>query len=710
MMNKNWYKRSYRRMLLDFHIPDWNPEFLSGFDAEEFASCVEAGNMTSATVFANTHTGLCNYPTKVGKHHEGWKGRDGLGEMIEALHRHNIDVIVYYCSIYTDWYWDQHPEARIIDVDGHWGKKKVGNRGSARRFSVLCPNNPGYREFVVAQLEEICANYDFEGVWPDMTFWPGVCYCPTCQERYGNEIGGEIPQVVDWENPEWVRFNRKRQAWILEFMKMISDTVKKAKPGATVAHQAQMFVTTTIKCPTPEASQVTDWLSTDLYGSKYTISFFAKLFYSTSRLLPFEHLNSWCYPGCCEHVVTRTEEQMHANAFSSFSNGGAMVFLDAVDPMGAVHRRNYERVGKVFKKLESYEPYVGGEFCQDVAIYYSFDNLYDSAENGRHLSGQTFATMDLQQDAMGNDVHRNLGENLAKTFLQYNVPYGVITHKDLTRLSDFRVIVLPQVIIMSKEEVDAFRKYVEDGGSLYVSKKTSLVDADGNRQADFQLADVFGVSYQKEVPECISYLTPVGNGKPFFADFSEDYPYTIYDNSLLVEAREGAEVLGLFTPSLTDPKEAKRYASIVSDPPAPATDDPLLVFNRYGKGKVIYSASCMEVMEHDSQREAMVALIRFLAGEESFCFETQAPKSVECTLFHQPEDKRYRLNVLNIQQELPNVPVRDLEVWIDLQGKKTRRAVQVPENKELSFSESDGGVCVTIPEIQDYQMVLVEYD
>ena len=68
-----WFEKSRRRILLDFHIPDWDQEFLSKFDPEEFASLAVKANATAATVFANTCTGVCNYPTKIGVVHSKWK-------------------------------------------------------------------------------------------------------------------------------------------------------------------------------------------------------------------------------------------------------------------------------------------------------------------------------------------------------------------------------------------------------------------------------------------------------------------------------------------------------------------------------------------------------------------------------------------------------------------------------------------------------------
>jgi hypothetical protein len=71
-MKLPWYQRSRRRMLLDFHIAEWDPSFLASFDPKEMPEHVKLANATAMTVFANTHPGLCNYPTKVGKMHEQW--------------------------------------------------------------------------------------------------------------------------------------------------------------------------------------------------------------------------------------------------------------------------------------------------------------------------------------------------------------------------------------------------------------------------------------------------------------------------------------------------------------------------------------------------------------------------------------------------------------------------------------------------------------
>jgi len=706
-METNWHEKYYRRMLLDFHIPDWNPEFLSRFDAEEFADCVASGRMKSATIMTNTHTGLCNYPTSVGKQHDVWKGRDAIGEMIESLHKRDIAVILYYCTIYTDWYWEQHPEARIVDAEGRSEKLLMGSFGNPRRFSVLCPNNAEYRDFVGAQLNELCDRYEFEGVWPDMTFWPTVCFCPSCRDRYTQEFGGEIPSTINWQDPRWVGFQRKRQEWLLEFIRLVTSTIKKRKPEVTVAHQSQTFNHDWLFAPSLEMVEENDWLSADLYGDRHTIGFFAKLFHGVSKRKPFEHLNTWCYPNIHEHVITRTEDELRANVFAAFSNGGAMSFIDAVDPDGNVHRRNYERVAPIFEELERYEPYAGGRLCQDVGIYYSFDNIFDSVENGRSLAPARYC-FQPGVPPQSATAHRSAAVNLAKTLQQWHLPFGVVTRKDLGRLSDYQLIVLPHLIMLDTEEADALRRYVESGGSLYASKNTSLITVEGVRRKDFALSGLFGVSYNGETEPILTYLDPTAAASGLSGEFGGQYPLTLKDSQLLVSPRKDAQVLATITLPYSDPKGTK-YASILTDPPGVRTKYPALVLNRFGKGKVLYAAGVLESMDHHSQRELLVRLLLSLCAQPLW-FEADGPKCVELILFDQPEQGRCLLHLLNIQEPLPNVPVHGMTVRLNLQGKTPGKLTVLPFGQALTYRIEHPWLTFTVPELNLYRLVCLEYE
>ena len=69
-----------------------------------------------------------------------------------------------------------------------------------------------------------------------MTFWPDVCYCPYCTERFRKEHGAEPPRIVNWDDPIWRMFQKARQQWMLEFAMLVTKTIKEVRP-ITVNHQ-----------------------------------------------------------------------------------------------------------------------------------------------------------------------------------------------------------------------------------------------------------------------------------------------------------------------------------------------------------------------------------------------------------------------------------------------------------------------------------------
>ena len=61
-----WIKGNYRRNLMDMHIDDWNPEFLSKINVKEYVDALKDAGVQAAMVKGKPHTGLCYYPTKAG--------------------------------------------------------------------------------------------------------------------------------------------------------------------------------------------------------------------------------------------------------------------------------------------------------------------------------------------------------------------------------------------------------------------------------------------------------------------------------------------------------------------------------------------------------------------------------------------------------------------------------------------------------------------
>ncbi len=98
-----------------------------------------------------------------------------------------------------------------------------------------------------------------------------------------------------------------------------------------------------------------------------------------------------------------------------------------------------------------------------------------------------------------------------------DIPYQVITEADMTAetLAGYDAIVLSLLGAMSPAQAQVIRDYVATGGTIVAISETSLFDAQGQQLADFQLADVFGVSYS-QVQEGTVYVHNYGAGQSVF--------------------------------------------------------------------------------------------------------------------------------------------------------------------------------------------------
>jgi len=175
-----WYENSYRRCLVDMHIPDWDERFLAEFDSKRYIEAMKTAGVDAAYIYANSCVGICNWPTKTGHRHKGLIGRDIIRELTEGLAKEGIKPTVYI-NFWSIWAYNKYPEWRCIDQKGRGSKEGLWGRPS--RHGLLCMNSP-YSDYVLQLVDELCSSYDFVGFWVDMILWRMMCYCPHCRKRW----------------------------------------------------------------------------------------------------------------------------------------------------------------------------------------------------------------------------------------------------------------------------------------------------------------------------------------------------------------------------------------------------------------------------------------------------------------------------------------------------------------------------------------------
>jgi hypothetical protein len=181
----------------------------------------------------------------------------------------------------------------------------------------------------------------------------------------------------------------------------------------------------------------------------------------------------------------------------------------------------------------------------------------------------------------------------------------------------------------------------------------------------------------------------------------------VLSSQVTLRATGGAEVLGTLTLPYTDPSDTSTFASIHSNPPGIAVGSPSVVRNRFGKGQAIYVAG--ELEKNKFHGEMFIGLLRsIIAGP--FSLEADAPKVVEITAFHQPDRGRFVINLLNFQEELPNVPVFGAKVRFRLAGRGAKRLALLPGEQPVAFAVSGDVLEFESPRLDTLNMFALYYE
>ncbi len=320
------------------HIPDWDPAFLAHYDPQRMIDLYVQANLNAVMFYCQSHVGLCYWPTTTGKQHAGLNGRDIVGELLALLNEHDIAATAYYSLIFNNQAALDHPDWAIISPKGY---HKPG------RYGHVCPNNPDYRAFALAQTEELVTGYDFDGFFFDMTFWPDICVCPHCRKRYLEETGRPIPLTIDWLSPEWCAFQAARERWIEEFAGMFTAQARLRKPDMPVYHNfATALIGWSPAVPFSSAKHHT-FLGADFYGDRVEQLLACKTMLNLSEHRPIEFMTSACVT-VANHVTLKPAAEMALQAYAALLFSAAFLFIDAVNPDGTIEPEPFAQVGEIF--------------------------------------------------------------------------------------------------------------------------------------------------------------------------------------------------------------------------------------------------------------------------------------------------------------------------------------------------------------------------
>lgn len=671
-----WIEKCYSRLLIDNHITDILPHFMSKFDPAEYVRMVRLSGAEASMVYACDHNGNCYYPTQAGHRHGNLHGRDLFGETVSGLKTAGIVPVAYYTVVYHNDSAFRFPECRMRDI---LGKDHDG------RYHYCCPNAEKAVDFYERQIGEILA-YPVEGIFIDMTFWPMVCCCGACRAKYREASGKEIPEIVEWENPDWVEFQRFRENSLAAFAERLTAFARKRRPDITVTHQFSPVLHGWMLGQSSGIAAASDYASGDFYGGVLQQRFGVKVFDAYSTRKPFEFMTSRCET-LYDHTSTKSDDELFLHALTTLANGGAYFFIDAINPDGTLEKAFYERLGKLSSKLNPFKERIKllrATLRAEVGVYFSMTSCIDESQNRRNLRELS--------DSRGNMARREnavLDEILgtAELLTRCHIPYRIVTD----RTSDFRslkALIVNNAAYLSEEECGRLRDFVRNGGTLLATGRTSLFDTGGNGGNEFALEDVFGISYSRQRSDGTNYLS--------FGDSL----ISSSDKAPLSFAGRNTKLLGKVVLPEFPVNDPVRYASIHSNPPGKETGFAGLTEHAFGKGRCVYLFSGLFGRRFHSQRTFGEELFRkylpvFLETSENL------PGSAEITLLESADGHTLVFTIVNSQAETPPVPLHEVNLVLRLpEGFSVGELIRVSDGKPHPFRQTGPSLAFSVPLIR----------
>jgi beta-galactosidase len=411
------------------------------------------------------------------------------------------------------WLAKKHPDI-ISEFEG--GKKRCfGGR------HVYCFNSPHMYEYSEKIVRALVGHYKDE---KQIVAWQidneighegsDVCYCENCRKAFQsflemkfegdidrlNDVYGttfwsqeynsfdEIPtpmETITTHNPalrlDWERFRSKS---IVDFMDFQADLIKEVAPEAVVMHDfpgggldkhvdysqvaKKLDVIAYNNYPVWGGQKVPILPHEIAFGLDYIRGLKGENFWITEAIMGAQghdvtgfsprpnQAKMWSYQG-----MARGCSSMMYFRYRGATKGAEQFCYGVIDADNRKRRKFYE-VQSFFRDIRKQEAVLDTPVKAEVAIVYDYDSL---------------AAFRIQRQSILLDCQNEM-KKLYKTFYDANVMVDVIpADRDF---SSYKLVILPQMIIVKDEFQARVESYIKNGGKLVMTYRNAVKNRDNN--------------------------------------------------------------------------------------------------------------------------------------------------------------------------------------------------------------------------------------
>lgn len=686
-------------------------------------------------VIVNAGGIVAYYPSALDLHHraEHLGERDLFGEIVEDARAEGLAVIARMDSNRADYRaYLEHPEWFTRDADGEPYR--------AGELFITCINSAYYDEHLTAVLKEVIERYHPDGFADNS--WSGlqrdrICYCPNCQRKFRALTGSPLPPKHDWESPvyrKWIRWNYDRRLEIWD----LNNRVTKQFGGdaclwigmnaGELPAQANHFRDYKAICERTELIFLDSQFRHGDHGFQRNGESGSMIhgLLGWDKLIP-ESMAMYAAGRPSFRLGSKPEPDARFWAVDGFS-GGIQPWWHHI---GAYHddRRQYRTAEPLFRWHEANESVlINRTPVATVGVIWSQENL------------------DYYGKSLPEIRYGFPWRGITDALIRARVPYLPVHADHIARDAErfgLTALILPNVGLLTSDQVAAIRAFVKQGGGLLATGESSLYDETGTRRDDFALADLFAASavgahhgaetddrsswdewaqhtYLRIAPELRAGVygpltgsepEPAGTRHPIFAGFDDTDAIPFGGRIEVVRAHAHAQTpLTLIPPFPIYPPETSWMRQERSHVPA-------LVLNEASGGRVAYLPADLDRTFGRSRTadhaRLLANLTRWIAGDR-VPLVVKGAGFIHAQLYRQGE--RFILHLVNLTGHEANstpvhefVPIGPFEVSVHTGGgfgKLEARALV--RGCTLDAKHADGWATVTIDRISDHEVLVFE--
>ena len=600
-----------------------------------------------------------------------------LKRMVDRAHEHGLWV--FACQQLSD--------LENIDERGELEQSKVHVIDDGRDIPLSSQfqsyASPFFIDWMGRHMVEHIELVGFDGFWFDGTPfgtrnagpWPAGGVGPDARERYKRDTGHDLPEKVDWDDPNFKRWVDWRYGVTIDCWDQITAIAAGAKP------------------------QVVPIMN------YYTRP--SGLFWNTGHPMRKIHDSQWV-------AGLEMESSMLdkvARALSPRSEAWFWAHESHVKEIAWGYLPNFDPDRQIAKGLRALAhgvtPCYGG-FQIDIHMWKdSFKKIFRELSARRdYLAGDTvkYAAMVVSQQTRDfrreGDTLWHVAEGQAEIHNVTHLLLDAIFDDSLNPadLSQYPIVILDNVACLSDAQCTAVRWYVESGGTVIAMMETSLYDEWGNRRDNFALADLFGVDYRSTEEAVTQVLVPQEAG------LREQFGYflTFVGRGARVALRgdAGAEVL-----MVRSPLASVNLVNVSVD--AFDSDEPAIVRRRVGDGTAIY---CAADLGDGYQRHGRRRVADLLGALERAAvrplIEFDAPARTVETRAHWQDENTIVAHIVNATALFAHHMAPVADVRIRLHDRSARSASSPITGREFAIADNT----IAIPSVGYGEVVVLELD